>query len=259
MDRYPREEMPESPLPSFADASPPEFPAAGRGKFRVAAVVGALASALWCVAFFLPWIEIPGPERTRIRNALEPSIEALAEREPEHAERYRILMREVVDTGGLSGLDLYHYARTALELNRSLIGTDAKGHVLDRPWVVQRALRSAGFLLAALPVLAGLIALHLLANAFRRARSVVLATLVVLGLTGGAVAIAWLRFAESLATGMTTGTGLYLALGASVSMACAGLFGVTSKTWWRVYVLAVVTMGAIGFLAGRYVATGSLP
>jgi hypothetical protein len=219
--------------------------------------VGALATALWCVAFFLPWIEIPGPERLRIRNALDPSIESLAAREPEHAERYRVLMREVVDAGGLSGLDFHHYARTALELNKTLIGADPGNHVLERPWVVQRALRAAGFLLAALPIVSALLALYLLANAFRRAPSLVLAMLVVLGVTGGSVAIAWLRFAESLSTGMTTGTGLYLALGGSVAQACAGLFGVTSRTWWRVYVLAVVTMGAVALLASRYVATGS--
>ena len=247
------------PLPAVVASSPSDPIATGRRAFRVAAFVGALASALWCVSFFLPWIEIPERERARIHAALEPSIESLAVREPEHAERYRILMRQVVDGGGLSGLDLYHYARTALELNRTLIGTDPRGHALERPWVVQRALRAAGFLLAALPVLSGLLALHFLAHAFRRARSAILATLVALGLTGGAVAVAWLRFAESLSTGMTTGRGLYLALGASVAQACAGLFGVTTRTWWRVYFIAVITMGAIGFLAGRYVATGSLP
>ncbi len=247
----------EDPLVAAVRDSEPD--SASRRPIRVAALVGAIAGVLWCVAFFLPWIEIPEPERVRIRVALEPSIESLAHREPEHAERYRILMHEAVDAGGLSGLDLYHYARTALELNRTLIGSDPGEHVLERPWVVQRALRTAGFMLAALPILAGIVALHLLAHAFRLARSVVLSMLVVVGLTGGAAAVAWLRFAESLSTGITTGFGLHLALVASVSLACAGLFGVTSRTWWRVFLMATLTLGAIGFLASRYVASGSLP
>jgi len=251
--------MADLPFPGFVASGPAPERSDGRRPFRFAALVGAVASALWVVAFFLPWVEFPDADRARIRAALEPSIDSLATREPEHAERYRILLREVVDEGHLTGLDLHHFARSALALNRLLIGTEPRGHDLDRPWVVQRALHSAGYGLLALPILGAVVALLLLAGGFRRIGSPVLALLVILGLLSTVVAVAWLNFAERLSTGIHPGDGIHLALGASVAQACAGLFGVSAKTWWRVYAVALVAIGAVAFLAQRYVTSGSLP
>jgi hypothetical protein len=251
--------MAEHPFPGFVASGPAPERADGRRPLRFAALVGAVASALWVVAFFLPWVEFPDGDRVRIRAALEPSIESLSTREPEHAERYRILLKQVVDEGHLTGLDLHHFARSALALNRTLIGTDPGGHDLDRPWVVQRALQSAEFGLLALPILGAFVALLLLARGFRRIGSPILALLVVLGLVATAVAVAWLRFGESLSTGIGPGDGIRLALGASVAQACAGLFGVTAKTWWKVYAVALLVTGALAFFGQRYVTSGSLP
>lgn len=246
-------------LPAFVGSSDAEDGEARRAPVRLAGIVGALASALWFAAFFLPWIEIPPSERTRIPAALEPSIESMARRQPEHAERYRILVRQIVEEGHLSGLDLYHYARTALALNETLIGTEPGPHALERPWVVQRALRLAGLLLAVLPLGAALVALWLLAHAFRRVASPVLSALLVFGTTGLAVAVAWFRFAETLTSGVRTGYGLELVLGAAVAQACAGLFGVTTKTWWRVYLVAILGLGTLAFAASRFIAGGAVP
>jgi len=251
--------MAELPLPGFAAIDPPSARSHGRRPVRFAALVGAVASALWVVAYFLPWVEFPDADRARIRAALEPSIESLAVREPAHAARYRILLQDVVDDGHLTGLDLHHFARSAVALNRTLIGTDPRGHDLERPWVVQRALRSAGHGLLALPALGALVALLLLARGFRRVGSPTLALLVVLGLVATSVAVAWLRFAEGLSTGIRPGHGIHLALGASVAQACAGLFGVTAKTWWRVYAVALVAIAALAFFGQRFVTSGSIP
>lgn len=251
--------MADHPFPGFVASGPAPERSDGRRSLRVAALVGGLASALWVVAFFLPWVEFPEADRARIRAALEPSIESLASREPEHAERYRILLREVVDDGHLSGLDLHHFARSALALNRLLIGTDPKGHDLERPWVVQRALTSAGHGLLALPGLAALVALVLLARGYRRIGSPILACLVVLGLLATAVAVAWLRFAEQATSGIRPADGIRLALGCSVAQACAGLFGVKATTWWKVYASALVAIAAVALVTGRYVTSGSIP
>lgn len=243
----------------LAESGVPERRPADRGPVRLAAIVGALASALWCVAFFRPWIALSDADRARVQAALEPSIEAMAPRESEHAERYRILVRQIVDEGHLTGLDLYHFARTALALNRTLIGTEPGSHVLERPWKTQRALRAAAFVLAALPILSAIVALHLLAHALRRVRSPVLVLLVVLGFAGGSVALAWLWLVESISTGPWTGDGMYLVLSASIAQACAGLFAVTTKTWWRVYLGAILATASLAILAHRFVTTGALP
>lgn len=243
-------------LPSIGLVPPP--PAAPpRPHVRIAALVGAVASFAWCIAFFLPWITFPPAERERIHQALAPEVEALAKGRSDHAERYRILLATVLDDGGLSGLDLFHYARSALALNEDLVGPEPSGPAGDRPWVIRRLLRTGAWVLAGLPILSLMLGLHFTLHAFRRARAPVLILCTVVGCASGALLLTWLRFAESLAAGARTGFGVRVALAAGVAQACVGLFGVTTRNWWIVFLGAAVTLFGAGSLLSVYVARGA--
>ena len=110
-----------------------------------------------------------------------------------HAERYRILLGTILDDGGLSGLDLFHYARSALALNEDLLGPQPREVRTERPWVIRRMFRGAAWVLAALPILSLLLGLHFTFHGLRRARAPVLILAAVLGCAGGALAISWLH------------------------------------------------------------------
>lgn len=239
------------------EPSPSEAPS--RPRLRIAAMAGALSCFAWCVAFFLPWIVFPPAERVRIRDALAPDIEALPPGQSAHAERYRILLGTILDDGGLSGLDLFHYARSALALNEELLGPQPPEVRTERPWVIRRMFRGAAWVLAALPILSLLLGLHFTLHGLRRARAPVLILATVLGCAGGAIAISWLTFSESLAAGARTGFGLRAVLAASVAQACVGLFGVTSRNWWIVYLGVAITLLGLGSIARSYVGHGALP
>lgn len=245
-------------LPSIGLVPPP--PAAPvRPRLRIAGLVGAFMCFAWCIAFFLTWIEFPPAERERIHQALGPEVDAMAKGRGEHAERYRILLNEILDDGGLAGLDLFHYARSALALNEELIGPEPPDPSSARPWQIRRAFRTAAWVLAALPLLSLLLGLHFTIHGFRRARAPVLILCAVLGCCGGAITISWLRFSDSLGAGTRTGFGLRAALAASVAQTCVGMFGVTSKNWWIVYLGVAVSILGLGSLVTSYVDHGSLP
>src|SRR5688500_10307408 len=131
--------------------APPTAEVTPRRHRRIAAMTAALASALWLASyFFLPWLTFAPAQRQRVREAFQPAIDTLAERSPERAERYRALLRRIVDHGSLSGVDLNRYATLAYETNRELQGDPPAGSALERPWVVQRAWPTVARLLAAL-------------------------------------------------------------------------------------------------------------
>ena len=50
--------------------------------------------------------------------------------------------------------------------------------------------------------------------------------------------------------------GILVALIAAVAQACAGLFGVSSRNWWRVYASSILVLGAIALLSWAYVTEG---
>jgi|GEM_PF-3587458 len=225
-----------------------------------AAVVGLLASLAWAVAYFaLPWITFTPAQGVRVRAALEPELVLLEQRDPETAERYRDLMLDVQDTGALTGRDLHRYARAAAALNRGLQGTPPSGASSERTWVVQRALPFVAAVLAGLPAVSALVVLLLLARGLRTPGTLVLTLLVVVGTVGSALALAWERWADSLATDVPRGAGLSTALAASLAQVSAGMFGVKSKTWWRVYGLALLILAAGAWAGWAHVMRGWSP
>ena len=238
-----------------ADAS-----GASAGRIRLTAISGALAAALLLVAyFFLPWIVIPDSERGRVERALAPSLEELSTEAPELAEKVRILVRQVADEGHLTGLDTFHYARTMWALNRLRLGDEPRDPSTDQAWRTRRALILGAIVLALLPVGSFLLFLYFVLGRLRRAGTRSLVLLVILGCLGVAVTLAWMRFAEQLKVEAFTGIGLELALVATVAFACAGLFGVTAKNWWRVYAGSLATLAVVAALAWAYYTRGATP
>ena len=225
-----------------------------------AAVVGLLASLAWAVAYFaLPWLTFTPPQRDRVRAALEPELVRLEQHDPETAERYRDLLLDVQHDGALTGRDLHRYARAAAVLNRGLQGDAPPGGSADREWVVQRALPVLAAVLAGLPAASAFVILLLLARALRSPGTLALTLLVVVGTVGSALSLAWERWADSLATDVPRGAGLSTALAASLAQACAGLFGVKARTWWRVYGLALVALVGGAVAAWAHVMRGWSP
>ena len=238
------------------DAVPPPAPEATRARFRLTAVSGILAAAALVASYFLPWIVIPEAERPRLHAALAPGIDEESAAHPALADQHKILLAQV-DKGRLTGLDLFLYARSSWALNRLLEGADPLDRADPRPWVVQRTFLLAAIVFAVLPVSALVAVIALLLGRFRRVGAPTLALLIVSGGIGAALTTAWLRFWIALSDAALIGDGLKLALGASVAQTLVGLLGVTTRTWWRVYVGSLASLGVLGALAWAYLARGA--
>jgi hypothetical protein len=234
-----------------------------RDRVRLAAILGALSSAVLVVAFFLPWIRIPADARPRVREAIEPGLENLEKTHPKIVFGYEVLLGEIEESGAVSGLDLFVYSRTARGLNEVLLGQP--GDVVEPAdeglaTRTRRAFLVAMVVLAGLPVAALLLFVHFVAHGFRRARSPTLILLTVAGFVGMAVALAWLRFANGLGVVKAlTGEGLRATLAASVAQLGCGVFGVTNRNWWRVYVGSLATLLALGAFVWAHVWEGVTP
>ena len=247
--------MEQEPPPAPAPAPPPSAPAE---RLRDAAVVGALASLLFLASYFLPWISVPPEQRPRIREAIAPGIDDLTKTHPDLAKDFRTLLDSVAGTGKVGAIDLFLYARSARRLN-VVIEPERELDSRSRPLVVRRAFLVAAVVLAVLPVLAVLLALHFLVHRFRRARSPVLILLILAGGAGTAVTVAWYAVARALPLHESTGIGMRMALLGAASQACAGIVGVTGRNWWRVYAGSLATLAAVAFLLWAYVTTGARP
>src|SRR5204863_8011616 len=159
------------------------------------------------------------------------------------------MLLEEVHKGGLTGLDVYLYARTSRELNRRLEGQDPRDATDSRPWMVQRSFVLAVVVFAVLPIAAVVAVVFLLLGRFRSVGGLTLVLLVVTGAIGTALTTAWMRFWPALFGVSSIGLGLKVALAASVAQTLVGLLGVTTRTWWRVYVASLLVLGVLGALA----------
>jgi hypothetical protein len=227
---------------------------ARRDRVRLAAVLGALSSAVLVVAYFLPWIRIPENARPRVREALEPDLRAYEEVVPQHVSSYEVLIGEAEQRGTWSGLDLFVYSRAARGLGQAILaaGKQVSRGNEDMPVRTRRYL-VAMVVLAGLPISALLLAVHFVAHGFRRARSPTLILLTVAGVVGMTVSLAYLRFAGQLdVVRAITGEGLRATLAASVAQLACGVFGVTGRNWWRVYVGGLVTLVALAVFVWAY-------
>jgi hypothetical protein len=249
----------DQPAPHPAVATPVARPPHRRHR-RIAAGTAAIGCALWLVSyFFLPWMTFQPAQRQRVREAFQPEIDLLEARAPERAARYRALLARIVDDGALSGVDLFRYARLAHETNRDLQGEPPTPDAKDREWVVQRLFPMTSRLLAAMAAACAALLFSLVGGGLRGLGTLRLAALLVVGVIGGALGLAWQRWADSLSADVLRGGGLTVCVAASLAQTCAGLFGVSARNWWRTYALAAFILALVGAAAWSNVLLGWTP
>jgi hypothetical protein len=260
---------PTSPAPR-PSATPPPGPAAAvsvdepvgekeRARVRWAAIFGTLGCLAIVVAWFLPWIYVPEDKVDGVRRALAPGIKALP-REGEdagHAARWTVV-DEAIEEGHFTGLDLFHWFRSAWALNRRYTGPDPLASTAGT-WVRQRSFLLGAVVFALLPAVAFLMACYFLTHGFRRAASPMLILMTLVGCGAGMLTIAGMRLADMKTLPLPTGIGLQGTAAASVVLGLSGIFGVTARNWWRVYAGAAVTLVAVAVLAWAYVSGGAMP
>jgi len=246
---------PANPPPEVVETAPQ----VQARRLRLTAVCAAAACALLVGSYFLPWIEFPQEERERIDRAVRPEIEKMRAEHPDLAAEYAALEKVAVERGRFVGVDVYRFSKSAHVLNRTINGVPPPDASEDRTFQVQRALFLAALVLVALPIVAIALVLLFAVQGFRRAGAVALTLLVVGGCVGAAMALAWVRFSESLKADVFTGLGLRLTLVATLLQASIGLVGVTKRNWWRVYAGSVAVVGVLGVLAWAYVWRGLFP
>lgn len=228
---------------------------AERARIRLTAIFGFLSSILVVVAWFLPWIEIPKDLRQPARTAISRDAEGPRRQDPALGQDVDVFVEDVT-AGRFSGLGLFHYFRTAPALNRYYAGEEATGGESGRPFQMRRAFRLGAMLIAGLPVVALVLAVYFATHGFRRVKSPVLILMALVGCAAAAVLIWWVRLVESLGYEVLAGIGLRLTGAAAVVLALGGIFGVTSRNWWRVYAGFLATLAALVVIAWAYVSGG---
>jgi hypothetical protein len=244
-------------------------------RLRLAAILGAAASAVVVVAFFLPWIHVPREviESGRLRRAFDRDLDSFEGVHPTLTHGFRVLLDDVERTGRATGFDLFVFSRSARRVGEAFLAPREDGRApraaVDDPDVGRRAGRAyhaVSIVLAALPIAALLLLVHFVAHGFRRARSPTLILLTVVGVVGGLLATSWYVFASSVSfeSGETivktfTGNGLRATLVAGFTQACCGILGVTGRNWWRVYTGAFAMLAAIALVVWAYVWQGISP
>jgi len=232
-----------------------------RPRLRLTGVAGALAALCVGASFFLPWVEV-NPERARqFQDAVERDLSG-RDPPPPGGAGFRRLATTMVEDGALKGTDFVLWVRAAKAFSAYLDtsenpGVEAQAH--------QRRLELARLLLYGIPVGALLLAAYFLFHRFRRARFPVLVLCILVGVASVVLAGA-LQFAhgfieQTLRSGAPSGDlgmGWRLLLGGGAVLGLAGFFGVTTRNWFRVYVISALTAAGLAFLALRYLETGGL-
>jgi hypothetical protein len=252
-----QEPVPEAPAAAVSVDEP--VGEKERARVRWAAIFGFLGCIAIVVAWFLPWIYVPEDKVDEVRRALAPGIKALPREGPEAAlsEQWKVV-DEAIEKGHFTGLDGFHWLRSAWALNRYYTGPDPL-ESSDGTWVRQRSFLVGAIVFAALPAVALLMTCYFLTHGFRRAAGPMLILMTLVGCGAGALTIAWMRLSDMKTLPLPTGIGLQGTAVASVVLALSGIFGVTSRNWWRVYTGAAVTLVALAVLAWAYVSGGTMP
>ncbi len=250
---------PTEPAPAAAPdaAAAPEPPA--KRPVRLASIVGSLAAAALCAAWFLPWLRVDDAIARDFHATVEREI-AKRETRSAGAEEFLQIAEAMVAQGALRGTDLIHWLRASQTFSSELDaeinpGVQAEQHL--------RRLRLVQYLLYGIPLGAFLLLAHFLIHRFRRARAPVL---ILANMTGGAAVVT--AFALDFSTGLVgqaiergeaaVGIGWWLLVAGGSGLIVAGVFGVRVRNWWRVYFISAATAAALGVLALRYLETGGL-
>jgi hypothetical protein len=253
------------PEPSAPDPVP-DPAAVARGRVRLTSVVGAVASACLCASFFLPWV--------RVDDAVAEEFHATMQREAQAgdtpsagARAFLALSTDLRHDHVLRGIDLITWVHASQAVSRDLDrasnpGLHAGAH--------ERRLTLVEVLLFGMPLAAFGLCAHFLVHRFRRARAPVLVLCLLTGLA--AVVTAWVfdftqRFsaavsqgaASNLGAGWHLGAGWACLLAGGATLGLAGIFGVRTGNWLKVYVVSGATAAGLALLAAHYVQSGSVP
>jgi len=262
------------PAPGADPAAAADIPPRRRpGRVRLTSVAGTGAALLLGLCFFLEWVRVDPALGSRFRTGID---EAIAERAAEVGEGaqpadetlsaveedFRTLAETLAEEGALTGMDLIYWVRTAGSFGRSIDSEQARAQDAK----IQRALAVARVLLYALLSVAFLLAAYFLFHRFRRVTAPILILCVLIGATAvvlaGGLNYAHLLVQDALgadAEGVSAGPGLIALLVGGAGLVLAGVFGVSARNFYRVYIGAGIWGAALVLLGRRYFQTGSFP
>lgn len=225
----------------------------------MASVLGSLAAAALCVAWFLPWVIVSDRLAANFQATVERAVESRGA-SSDGTQRFQRVAERMRTRGGLSGIEFIHWLRAGQVLSRELDaetnpGVEADEHV--------RRLELVRILLYGIPLAAFLLAAHFCMHRLRRARGPVLILCIVTGLASvltAAVLDFSLGFAAPAlhAHDAHLGVGWHLLLWGGGGLATAGVFGVRANNWFRVYAISAATIAALGLVALAYLESGGL-
>jgi hypothetical protein len=212
--------------------------------FSFWALLGCAGCAAIAVSWFLPWLALGDGERRDLgvgQGDIRALEDAARERGPE-AEAVVALVRSLragEPATGREWLSLFAFAVDHASAREDLEPRE------------ERVFRASHLFLAALPWVAGALALLLLADRLRRLGAPAIAGLFTVGLVlGGLGGLVWLgaslhareRAAENVAH---LGVGLKVLAAGGLACFLAALFGVSARTWWRGWGLGVLLSAAL--------------
>jgi hypothetical protein len=222
-------------------------------RVRVTSVAGALASLALVGGIFLRWLEVKPEYAHALRAAVKREVERPGKPTSAAAKDYGRLAETLVTEGGLTGLDLWLWTRSARAYAAEIRGEAPGADTAYRRGTVAAAL------LVLLAVGSLLLAGYFLGHRLHRARTPALILSMLVGSSALILAGLHDHILEFASEVTSPGPGFAILLGAGAMLALAGIFGVTAKNWWRAYAGTLLTGTALVVLAWGYLEWGILP
>ncbi len=230
------------------------------GRVRVTGVTGALAALAVGASFFLAWITVEPALGREVRKDLDRAL-ARADITPAVERDFTLLADTLASDAQLSGTDLIQWVRTATAYNAELDAKAAKVGPVDA--AMQRRWQIARVVLYGLPICGFLLAAYFLFHRFRRAVSPILILSLLTGSTAVVLAGA-LDYSHALvqrtlggaADDVHLGAGVLVLLAGGTLLTLAGIFGVSTRNWIRVYAGSVLTGACLVVMAVFYLKRG---
>ncbi len=286
-----RDEEPGGPREAFGlsstaltDSPPPH--AHHRPRIRLTAILGCLAAIGVAVGFFLDWATVRPEFAEKYRAAVVEHHEREFTPSPT-ADDWKALADHLVAHGGVSGPDVFHWARTARATAARLRETEQRAEAqrvdverertpgdpadpgavtsdapstdrYPRDPLFERAMVPVATFLAFVPIGAAFVAFYFLLHGLRRARTPVL----VLAMWVGVIAVSFpaaYRIAEgAIDLDTDPAPGLSVLLVSGFALFLAGVFGVKAENWWRVFLGFLVVGVLVGALGYAYIRWGTV-
>ena len=232
-------------------APPPDATSGVRRRGRVTASFVALAALLLAATWLLPWFRLDVEGAAQLEDASRAELEARAAsgRSVPGEDQLVASIGRAARLGGLRGTDLATWFDAAADARTDLVAND-RGRLRMR--AVARTLR--GFTLAAL-----LLALLAAAGVVRGLGVTALGLATAVGVVGLVLGLLVRALVEEVGGRGLTGVGLggHVLVVAGGALVALGLLGVTRTTWWKAWLLALLSLAAVGAWAWHAYAPGS--